>query len=98
MNQLRLRILFACLLPISLICSSLLLCGPLPCFPLVLLYHNLTASIIKGRDIELVDIWERRWMGCEQDLLLRQIPEQMCDNVRQGIFFTEQNKLLKLVW
>lgn len=77
-----------CLFTDSLICSF--------CFvvtshvSLVLLYHNLTPTIIKGQDIELVDIWEQWWMW----LALRQIPEQICDKAQQCLLFYAQNKLL----
>lgn len=65
---------------------------------LVLLYHNLTPTIIKGQDIELVDIWEQWWMWLWAELALRQIPEQICDKVQQCLFFPAQNKLLNRVW
>ena len=65
---------------------------------LVLLYHDLTPTIIKGQDIESVDIWERWWMWLWAGLALRQIPGQICDKVQQCLFFPAQNKLLNCVW
>lgn len=43
---------------------------------LVLLYHNLTPTTIKGLDIERLDIREQWWTGCEQDFLWDKYPSR----------------------